>query len=118
MKRNKMNRLLLIVTLLTACPFSLAYSNEKSEEAVKLLRVLCLAGSDYELDVQGDGSVKIFKRAIKGSVVFSKKELAGVVDISTDENKLKELNEIRQCIKPHIGRILDSILTSPLSKKK
>lgn len=85
------------------------HANESAEKATKLLRSLCLAGDGYTVEADVDGSISIFSKGVDGSVKFSKKELKGVVDVS-DSDRLEELNSIRSCIQPYIGKIIDQTL--------
>lgn len=97
------------IILLMTFMSSSSNANESAERATKLLRSLCLAGEGYTVEADADGSINIFSKGMKGSVKFSKKELNGVVDVA-DKDRIEELNNIRSCIQPHIGRIIDQVL--------
>lgn len=90
---------------------SIAATSEEVAKTTEILRSLCLAGSAYTIEADGDGSLKILKKSVNGSIKFSKKELNGVVDVS-DEDRRDELDSIRNCIKPHIKKIIEASLST------
>lgn len=96
-------------SVLLLCSFNNASASDSAEKATKLLRSLCLAGNSYEIKADGGGSLKILNKSIDGSITFSETELDGKVDVS-DGDKIEELNNIRLCIKPYIGKIMNSVL--------
>ena len=109
--------ILLSVFLFSFSEISFASTNAEVEKATELLRSLCLAGSGYTVEIEGNGTLKIFKKSMDGTIKFSKKELNGVVDVSNNERK-KELDSIRECIKPSIEKIIDAALSIDHKKPK
>lgn len=111
------SRTLLIIGMLLIYPCVKADEN-KAERAMNIVRSLCLAGDEYVMVTGAGGSVSVKNLEGKGSVMFGKRNLQGVVDVR-DEEKREELDSIRTCIQPYISRILDAELgPSEEAKKK
>ena len=87
------------------------------DKAADLVRSLCLVGDGYEMSIQGDGNISIFKKGIEGSLSYSTSDLEGVVDVP-DKDKVTELENIRNCTKPYIPRLLEAILGAYENKSK
>ena len=80
------------------------------DKAVNLIRTLCLAGDGYEMSVDGNGNISIFKTGVKGSLRYSTSNISGKIDVP-DEDKVIELENIRKCTSPHIPKLLDIVLS-------
>lgn len=86
-----------------------AFAEGQADVAINAVRTLCLAGTGYEMVVDGDASITIFKKGINGKLSYSSRDLTGVVDVPENDKKL-ELNNIRECTSPHIEKIVSFIL--------
>lgn len=90
-----------------------ALADNQAEQAVSALRALCLAGERYELKIEGQGSLLLLKKGAGGAVRYSETNTRGVVDGLQGQDQLRELENIRECIEPHIPSILRMIRNEP-----
>jgi hypothetical protein len=99
-----------------------AYAQEtKVDRAIRAVKELCLAGTQFDLKVDAKGNLSFRKLApgAEGSFSVNVRESAGAAAIIDDKIRQVADEDIRQCVKPHITRIVDAILDEkPTEAKK
>ncbi|MDD5034837.1 MAG: hypothetical protein PHE55_08780 [Methylococcaceae bacterium] len=84
------------------------------ETAIDFLKTACASGEIVEIKAEGDGGLSFLKKGVQGKLYFSKKDLRGVTEGLKGELQRDNVREQRECMRPYIDRILDSLL--PLKK--
>lgn len=103
-----------IITLGALLIFSLeassAQDSDKIDNAIEWMKEACVTGKKLDIEAKAAGEVSVIKKGVGGSLSLSVREARGAVDILNDELKSEDNNDIRECMKPHIGTILKAIL--------
>ena len=81
-----------------------------TETAIDFLKTACASGEVVEIKAEGDGGLSFLKKGVQGSLYFSKKDLRGIVEGLKGELQRDNIHEQRECMRPHIDRVLDSLL--------
>ena len=91
-----------------------AQTNEQShiDQAVQVVRELCLAGKEYNIsvDIKGHIVIKSLQPGIEGTAVFNASEAKGAPAIHEQKLRIIADGEVRACTREHISRILDAAL--------
>ena len=83
-----------IFFFLLACAFVPPLAAEdRADKAIEAVRVLCLVGTGFEIEIKGDASISIFKKGVNGELRYSQKNQEGIVDVP-DIDKRAELDSI------------------------
>jgi hypothetical protein len=84
----------------------------KADHAIKAVKELCLVGTQYDLKADASGNLTLVKLVPggRGAVSVNVRESSGAAAIFDDKLRVSADKEIRECIKPHIGRIINAIL--------
>jgi hypothetical protein len=100
--------LLLVITV----PIVTHAEEAKADRAIRAVKDLCLAGSQFDLRADASGNLTLFKLTPggKGSASVNVRKSSGAAAIFDDKVRQVADEDIRSCIKPHIGRIIDAIL--------
>lgn len=110
---KKLYRTLMAFVLL---PHISIASETKITQATHFLKDACVtSGSTFELKATGNGSFQVKRllgTSIAGSVILTKKELQGFADAASALSA-QQATEMRNCMKPHIDKILNAILNQP-----
>lgn len=104
-------------SLITLCAFmiygleaSSAQDTDNIGNAIEWMKEACVTGKKLEIEAKAAGEVSVIKKGVGGSLNLSVREARGAVDILNDQLKSEDNNDIRECMKPHIGTILKAIL--------
>lgn len=121
---------MLYVTLLAflICTFvpvsASAQNSNKVNIAIEFLKSACVSkGKKVEIEAKGKAGLTIRQlkdAGVNAEVSFSEKEVEGLVT-ELNEIEARQANEIRECMKPYIDKILNVILgleESPQPKKE
>ncbi|ESQ15031.1 MAG: hypothetical protein N838_14805 [Thiohalocapsa sp. PB-PSB1] len=112
MKNVSILAAILFVSFVACSSQSVAQETTKADKAIKAVKDLCLSGSQFDLKADGKGNLTFLKLVpgAKGSVSVNVRESAGAAALF-DEKLRKEADEdIRNCIKPYIQKIINAIL--------
>ncbi len=93
--------------------------DDRVQQAVNVIKSLCLAGKEYDIsaDVDGNITIKSFLPGASGRLSVNIKEADGAV-VLRDELRIIGDREVRDCTKRHIGRVIDAIFEiSPPSER-
>lgn len=104
-------RFIIVCTLFALCLPATAADNNKVDQAIDFLKTACASGEKVEIKAEGDGGLSLTKRGAQGRVYFSKVDARGVAEGLSGEVQGKNLNGVRECMKPYITKILDAILS-------
>jgi hypothetical protein len=74
------------------------------------MKEACVTGKKLDIKAKAAGEVAVIKKGAAGSLNLSVREARGAVDILNEQLKSEDNNDIRECMKPHIGTILKAIL--------
>lgn len=96
--------------------FGLTSAQSKNvDQAIAFLRAACVtSGSSLEVKAVGGGSIQlrsILGSGVKGEISLSKTEVEGFANAAS-QISAQQANEMRNCMKPHIDKILAIILNS------
>lgn len=88
-----------------------AEDNDRIQRAVDVVKGLCLAGKEYDIqaDAGGNVTIKSFKPGATGRLSVNVKEADGAV-VLRDELRIIGDADIRACTAKHIERIIDAVL--------
>ncbi|EKF9596318.1 hypothetical protein O1C65_003750 [Vibrio cholerae] len=90
-------------------------NNEQIDKAVAFLEKACVTkGSSLDIQAEMNGTFmvkNIRQTGIDGSVVLTKTELEGFADAASALSA-SQADKMRECMQPHIDKILSVILTS------
>lgn len=93
-----------------------------AEQAIAAVKELCLAGSQYDLKADAKGNLSFSKLlpGAFGNVSVNARSSPGAAAIFDDKVRRLADSDIRDCIKPHIPKIIDAILSggAPLSTQQ
>lgn len=86
--------------------------NSKAQQAIAAVKELCLVGTQYDLKLDANGNLALLRLApgAQGSVAVDVRHSAGAAAIFDDKVRRFADEDIRQCIEPHIARIISAIL--------
>jgi len=106
------NRTVLMLAILLPVLGDAAETN--AERAIRAVKDLCLAGSQFDLRADASGNLTLLKLTPggEGSASVNVRQSSGAAAIFDDKIRQVADEDIRACIKPHIGRIVDAILGS------
>ena len=79
-------------------------------QAIDFLKTACAAGEKVEIKVEGDGGLSLIKKGVQGRIYFSETDARGIAEGLSGELQHKNLDSVRDCMRPYISRILDAIL--------
>jgi hypothetical protein len=99
----------MLIALLWAADKSVV-ATDSVDRAIDLLKTACASGSSVTIEAEADGNISLFAKGAKGKVKFSQKDARGVVDRLSSEHLRDDLKNQRECMRPHIHRLLDAIL--------
>lgn len=90
-----------------------AQDTKQIDQAVSVVESLCLSGTEYGLDADIEGNIRIksFKPNAGGSVTLNVREAVGATAFQDDLRIIAD-EDVRECTQQHIGRILDAVLAS------
>lgn len=89
---------------------SSAQDTDNIDHAIEWMKEACVTGKKLDIEAKAAGEVSVIRKGVGGSLNLSVREARGAVDILNDELKTEDNNDIRECMKPHIGTILKAIL--------
>ncbi|WFP52262.1 hypothetical protein PL263_09605 [Methylomonas sp. EFPC3] len=84
-------------------------ANEKSDQVIDFLKTACASGEKVEIEASGDGALSLGNKGLKGKLIFSKSDFRGISEGLNSENQAKNLENVRECMKPYINKIIDHI---------
>lgn len=101
----------------------------KADKAVRIVKELCLTGTQFDLKIDASGNLgfKKLTPSAAGSFSVNVRDSKGAAAIVDDKIRQIADEDIRNCIKPHITRIIDAVLddkpapspkAAPLSEAK
>ncbi|MDU9050414.1 MAG: hypothetical protein Q3M30_16335 [Candidatus Electrothrix sp. Rat3] len=98
-----------------------ADDSKNVDKAISFLHAACVTGGEkVTFEVNGVSGITLQKwkeNKIEGEVSFKREELKGITGELT-EFSLMQAQDIRDCMKPHIKKIIDFLLDSPNMSKK
>lgn len=116
-----MNIARLLFPITVSLIFGSAIAQDSSpERAVALIKEMCLSGTQYDLKVDANGTL-LFSKVRPGAdvaVSFTARRSEGAAAIFDEKIRQLADSEIRDCMKPHIGRIVDAVLAKKASFKE
>lgn len=104
------NSVLLIIFMIVG--FSAQADESKVDKAVRVVKELCLTGKqfDFKADAKGNLTFSKLVPGAEGSVSVNVRNSIGAAAIIDDKIRQIADEDIRNCIKPYIQRIIDAIL--------
>lgn len=107
-----MKKAISVLILLLPC---VGLAQERTDEAVEMLKTLCVspAGNELEIRAEGGGGLTIRnlgKAGITGNVTIERRDIEGFVDGISTEISAQQASEIRSCMRPYIGTIMKIVL--------
>ncbi len=116
-----MKRMLVAFALIaaTAIPCISQAQSQKVKEAVATVKELCLSGNEYDLKADAKGNLTLTKLMPggEGEISVNARQSAGAAAIFDDKLRIIADKEVRDCIKPYIKQIMDSILNEKPAEK-
>jgi len=87
--------------------------DDKVGAAVDVVRNLCLVGSEYNIEADATGNIRILstKPSGEGSLSFNIRSSEGNPIDATSDLRIIADREVRECTAKHIGRIIDAIFS-------
>lgn len=94
-------------------------NESKADAAIAAVKKLCLVGSQFDLTVDANGNLSLVKLmpSAKGNASVNVRASNGAAAIFDDQVRRLADRDIRDCIKPHISKIIDAILNDGDNKK-
>jgi hypothetical protein len=101
-----------LLIFLIVVPALTSAQSAKVDRAIKAVKELCLVGTQYDLRADTKGNLTLTQGLPngQGSVSVNVRESTGAAAVFDDKVRLAADADIRECIKPHIGKIVDAIL--------
>lgn len=100
-----------ILSMWTSPVFAEAQYSPNVEQALSILKTMCVTGgSSWNFEATGDGGLMLRKVGASASVKLNKKELEGFADAASKINA-QQATEMRECMKPHINKIIGTVLS-------
>lgn len=90
-------------------PFASA-AEDGVARAIDFLKTACASGEKIDIKIDGDGALNLIGRSAKGGLHFSKAEARGIAEGLSSGAQRTNLVSVRECMQPHISRILDALL--------
>lgn len=109
-----------VLSLVVVFPsLSIAQGPTKADKAIKAVKELCLTGTQYDLKADAQGNLTLLKLApgATGSVSVNVHTSSGAAAIFDDKLRKEADEDIRNCIKPYIQRIIDAILQDDVADR-
>jgi len=103
---------ILFAYLVAGSSQSVAQDRTQANQAIKAVKELCLTGDQFDLKADGKGNLTFLKLVpgAKGSVSVNVRESAGAAAIFDERLRKEADQDIRNCIKPYIQKIINAIL--------
>ncbi|MBO6560141.1 MAG: hypothetical protein JJ959_06365 [Nisaea sp.] len=104
---------ILITSLIFTLSNSAFANDEKIKQAINVVKSLCLAGQQYDIeaDIEGNIRFKSFVPGGEGSFSINVREASGATAIKTEKLRLIADREVRECTRNQISRIVDAIFS-------
>src|SRR5262245_32109037 len=92
-------------------------NQDQIAQALRVVKELCLPGTQYDLYADTKGNIVIKKRTPggQGSATFSKREAAGATALYDEKLRIIADLQARECTKTHILQVLQVIKQEPSS---
>lgn len=98
-----------------------AQNHENIDKAINLIKTLCIStGKKLEIDAKGQAGITLRQlkdNGISGEVHISQQEFEGFSEALQALSE-QQATQARECMKPHIGRLLDAILGAQSTSQK
>lgn len=113
-RRQKMKPVISIVFTIAALVNSVYAQQDditRFKLAVKFMQAACASGEKIQVEGKANGGISILKKGGSGSFEFSRTELNGMVSSVNESIRVEENRQIRECMQPHIAKIISMIAT-------
>jgi hypothetical protein len=101
------------MSFLVLCPaIAQPVDKERVDQALQLIKDICLVGKQYDLSIDAKGNIflKNLKPGAEASANISARSSTGSPAISEERLRLVADAQVRDCMKPHLPRLLDALL--------
>jgi hypothetical protein len=104
--------------LLLAGGTAFGATQEQIDQITTLIERLCLSGSNYQLKANAGGRIQFFRLipGAQGGIQVDVKNSTGGVNYLNEQIRLEFDKQTRDCMQPHINRLINLIVGAPSSK--
>jgi hypothetical protein len=102
------------VALPSGADTDISATNPKAAAAISAVKQLCLSGTQFDLKADVKGNLQLIRLTpgAEGSASVNVRNSTGAAAIFDDKVRQVADEDIRNCIKPYIGKIVEAILGS------
>jgi len=107
-----------LLLLLLVAGTAFGATQEQIDQITTVIERLCLSGNNYQLKANVGGRIQFFRLmpGAQGGIQVDVKNSTGGVNYLNEQIRLEFDKQTRDCMQPHINRLIDVIVGAPSNK--